>query len=493
VTAEGRDPAAESTDALRARLLEAEQASEEKTRFIRHVSHEFRTPLSSIIGFAALLERDGERMDPEMRAEYLSIVLRNARHLLHVVNDLLNISKVEAGTLEVTLVPLRVADVARAVVTALGPQAGDRGVHIRVEDAGAPPALADSGRLRQVLFNLMENAIKYSPPGAEIIVRACEKDGEVRLEVVDRGPGIDPGDQDRLFKEFSRINPPGMRVVGAGLGLALSRMLTDAMGGRIGVDSALGEGSTFWVALPIATSPAGITPAPRRAAVPRRRTETVAVVDDDADIRAFAQAVLRHAGYRALADAGTPGVGERLVGERPSIVLLDLNLAGRSGVEALAELRAVPELDASVVLAFTAGAMSDPNPPGFDGRVTKPVEPDALVAAVDAALEARPARADVPDWEREAEDDFLAPLRARFRAGLAGRLRDIQRAAADGADRETLMRELHKLRGAAAGYGFDALSEAAADAEDALRRGVPSDETLGRVLELLRVAASVDG
>ena len=153
-----------------------------------------------------------------MRAEYLAIVLRNARHLLHVVNDLLNISKVEAGTLEVTLAPLRAAEVAAAVVMALGPQAGERGVHIRVEDAGAPPALADSGRLRQVLFNLLENAIKYSPRGAEIVVRSCEKDGEVRVEVVDRGPGIDPGDLDRLFKEFSRVNPPGIARRGRGAG-----------------------------------------------------------------------------------------------------------------------------------------------------------------------------------------------------------------------------------------------------------------------------------
>lgn len=480
------DPA-ESDHSLRARLEEAEQASAEKTRFIRHVSHEFRTPLSSIIGFAALLEREGEGMDPKLRAEYLSIVLRNARHLLHVVNDLLNISKVEAGTLEVTLAPLRAADVASAVITALGPQAAERGVHIRKEDGGAPPALADSGRLRQVLFNLMENAIKYSPPGAEIVVRSCEKGGEVRLEVEDRGPGIEPGDLDRLFKEFSRVNPPGMRVVGAGLGLALSRMLTDAMGGRIGVDSRPGEGSTFWVALPAAGDAAVAAPAAPRTVVSRTRTETVGVVDDDADIRAFASAVLRRAGYQPVADDGTPGVGERLGPERPALVLLDLNLAGRSGVEALAELRAVPELDPAVVLAFTAGSMDDPNPPGFGGRVVKPVEPDALVAAVDEALEARPAPA-LPDREQEEDDDFLAPLRARFRAGLAGRLRDIQAAAAEGGDRATLLRELHKLRGAAAGYGFDALSEAAADAEEAIRGGGGAD-SLRRVLDLLRAAA----
>jgi CheY-like chemotaxis protein len=474
---------------LRARLEEAEQASAEKTRFIRHVSHEFRTPLSSIIGFAALLEREGERMDPGLRAEYLAIVLRNARHLLHVVNDLLNISKVEAGTLEVTLAPIRAADVASAVITALGPQAAERGVHLRLEDAGAPPALADSGRLRQVLFNLLENAIKYSPPGAEIVVRSCEKGGEVRLEVEDRGPGIDPGDLDRLFKEFSRVNPPGMRVVGAGLGLALSRMLTDAMGGRIGVDSRPGEGSTFWVALPSARGAAVALPAAPRVVDARQRTETIGVVDDDADIRAFASAVLRRAGYGPVADDGAPGVGERLGAARPALVLLDLNLAGRTGVEALAELRAVPELDATVVLSFTAGSMDDPNPPGFGGRVTKPVEPDALVAAVDQALESRPPAPAAPHEEDEAEeDDFLAPLRARFRAGLAGRLRDIQAAAAEGGDRATLLRELHKLRGAAAGYGFDALSEAAADAEEALRGGA-GRESLHRVLDLLRAAA----
>jgi len=477
-----RQGAAESAEALRARLEEAEHASAEKTRFIRHVSHEFRTPLSSIIGFAALLERDGERMEPGVRAEYLAIVLRNARHLLHVVNDLLNISKVEAGTLEVTLVPLRAADVAAAVITALGPQASERGVRLLLEDADAPPALADSGRLRQVLFNLLENAIKYSPPGAEVVVRTRGVESGVRLEVEDRGPGIDAGNMDRLFKEFSRVNPPGTRIVGAGLGLALSRMLTEAMGGRIGVDSVRGEGSTFWIALPAADTPAGAAPEPSRPPGARERTETVAVVDDDADIRAFSRAVLQHAGYRPVTDDGAPGVAERLAPERPALVLLDLNLAGRGGEEALAELRAAPQLDGALVLAFTAG--SDPAPPGFEGWVSKPVEPDALVAAVDQALEARPVRA--RDAERLMdEDDFLAPLRARFRAGLADRLRAIQASAGEGGDRQALLRELHKLRGAAAGYGYDGLADAAAEAEEALRRGGGAAE-VARLIRHLR-------
>jgi CheY-like chemotaxis protein/HPt (histidine-containing phosphotransfer) domain-containing protein len=485
---------ADAADALRARLHDAEQASAEKTRFIRHVSHEFRTPLSSIIGFAALLEREGERLDPGLRAEYLGIVLRNSRHLLHVVNDLLNISKVEAGTLEVSLSPVRAADVAVAVITALGPQAAERGVRVRLEDVDAPPALADSGRLRQVLFNLMENAIKYSPPGGEIVLRTRGMDGLVRVEVEDRGPGIEAGDLDRLFKEFSRINPPGSRVVGAGLGLALSRMLTEAMGGRIGVDSTAGQGSTFWIVLPAAGSPVGGPAAPFPRAAGRERTERIAVVDDDADIRAFARAVLERAGYPAVLDDGAPGVGERLRADPPALLLLDLNLAGRGGAEALAELRGVPELDGAVVLAFTAGTTPDPLQPGFAGRVTKPVEPDALVAAVDEALEARipPEARPGPAEGEPDEDDFLAPLRIRFRAGLAGRLQAIEAAAADPEERGALLRELHKLRGAAAGYGYDALADAAAEAEEVLRAGAGGERELAWLTRLLRTVVEGD-
>jgi CheY-like chemotaxis protein len=471
-------------DALRARLEEAERSSEEKTRFIRHVSHEFRTPLSSIIGFASLLQREGEAVDPAVRAEYLEIVLRNARHLLHVVNDLLNISKVEAGKLEVTLAPVRVPEVAAAVVTALGPAAEERQIRLRLEDAGAPPALADSGRLRQVLFNLLENAVKYSPPGAEVVVRACAADGGVRVEVADRGPGISRRDQARLFKEFSRVNPPGMRVIGAGLGLALSRMLAEAMGGRIGVDSVPGQGSTFWIALPAATSPAAAAPRPVRPGAARRRTETVAVVDDDPDLRAYAAAVLQRAGYRAAVDDGAPGVAARLAEARPAIILLDMNLAGRSGAEALADLRDVPSLASVPVLAFTAGAASDARLEGFAGRVSKPVEPEALLAQVDAAVEAFAAR--VPEPEHPAEDDFLAPLRARFRAGLVDRRAAIQSAASAG-DRDRLRRELHKLRGAAGGYGFEALADAAGDAEEAVLAGGGAVEVERVVAMLLRV------
>jgi CheY-like chemotaxis protein/anti-sigma regulatory factor (Ser/Thr protein kinase) len=452
----------EGEEALRARLREAEEASAGKSRLIRHVSHEIRTPLSSIIGYAALLEVAGERLAPEARAEYLGVVVRNARHLLHVANDLLNISKVEAGTLEVSLAPVHAGEVAAAVVLALQPQAVERGVEVRLEEGDAPPTHADSGRLRQVLFNLLENAIKYSPPGSAIVVRTRAAADGVRVEVEDRGPGIARRDQARLFKEFSRVNPPGMRVVGAGLGLALSRMLAEAMNGRIGVESQPGRGSTFWISLPAAASAPAVARAIATARPARARGECVGVVEDDADFRGYARAVLERAGYRVAEDAGRPGVGARLAGTAPTVVLLDLHLEGRAGSEVLAELRREAALAKTPVVAFSADDLPDPAAVGFAGRIGKPVEPGELVAAVDAAVEdaLRQAR-------QEEEDDFLAPLRARFRAGLPERAESI-RAAWRAKDPERLGRELHKLRGAAGGYGFDALSDAAAMAQAAL-------------------------
>ncbi|HEX8317292.1 ATP-binding protein [Longimicrobium sp.] len=472
--------------ALRTRLDEAERSSAHKSRFIRHVSHEFRTPLSSIIGFASLLQGEGEEMDPAVRAEYLEVVLRNARHLLHVVDDLLNISKVEAGALEVTLSPVRAAEVAEAVITALEPQAFARGIVFRMDDRAARAALADAGRLRQVLFNLLENAVKYSPEGGEVAVRVTDGAGEVRVEVSDRGPGISTANQLRLFKEFSRVNPPGLRVRGAGLGLALSRMLTEAMGGSVGVSSIPGHGSTFWISLPAAA--AGETAAEASvpaAAVARTRGEMVAVVDDDADIRAYATIVLRRAGYRAVADDGSPGVGARLAQAHPRLVLLDLHLVGRGGAEALAEMRGFTALESIPVLAFTAGALADPNPAGFDGKVVKPVEADVLVAYVDEALTRAPMPAEAP----ADEDDFLAPLRARFRTGLHDRLAAIERHFSAG-DQEALRRELHKLRGAAAGYGFAELSRLGDAAEEAVRTrggGPEVDALVARLREEVSV------
>ncbi len=452
--------------ALERRAAEAERASDSKTRFIGHVSHEFRTPLSSIIGFASLLAADEGRLSPGRRAEYQAIVLRNARHLLHVVNDILNLSKVEAGTLEVTLAPLRAGEVAASVVSSMRPAAEERGLALRLDDRALHLAVADAGRLRQVLLNLLDNAVKYSPPGAAVEVRVASDPAEVRIEVADRGHGVEAEDHALLFREFSRIPRPGMRVAGAGLGLALAKRLTEAMGGRIGVQSAAGKGSVFWLALPAGGRIGERAEAARPAAEAAARTPggVVAVVDDDPDIRTYAAAVLEGGGFRAVTDDGGAGAAARLAAARPGAVFLDLNLEGRAGTEVLVELRAEPALAGVPVLAFTAASGEEDarriREAGFDGVLGKPVEPADLLARAAAAIGEAPEPAEA--------DDFLAPLRERFLAGLPDRLGAMEAAAGAG-DVEALVREVHRLRGAAAGYGLPELSEAAARAEEALR------------------------
>lgn len=465
-------------EALEGRLAETERANDAKTRMVGHVSHELRAPLGSILGFASLLAAEPE-MEPERREEYVGIVLRNARHLLHVVNDILNLSKVEAGTLEVSVSPLRAGDIASAVADSLQTVAAERGVRVRVDDHARHLALADAGRLRQVLLNLLDNAIKYSPAGAPVEVRLDSGEGEVRIEVADAGPGLKPEDQARLFREFSRVSHAGIRVPGAGLGLALAKRLAEAMGGRIGVESAPGRGSTFWVALPAAGAGEDAGGGDGRGARPASAGGVVAVVDDDPDVRAFAAEVLALSGYRAVQDDGRPGVGTRLAAAGPRLVLLDLNLEGRDGVAALRELRGEAALAGVPVLAFTGAALPRDlervRAAGFDDLLMKPVEPDALAARVDAALaRSSPTIEDAPPEEEapEEDDDYLAPLRARFRSGLPDRLRAMEEAR-EADDLEALTREAHKLKGAAGGYGYDDLAQLAAAAEGVLRDGAP--------------------
>jgi CheY-like chemotaxis protein/HPt (histidine-containing phosphotransfer) domain-containing protein len=488
---------------LRARLAEVERAAETRARVVGHVAHEFRTPLSSILGFAALLSAD-EELPPERRREFVDIIHRNARHLLHVVNDILNLTKVEAGTLEVTLAPLCAGQIAAAVADSLRTVADERGIALRVDDRGTPAAMADAGRLRQVLLNLVDNAIKYSPRGTEVSLTVCAEGSEVWVEVADQGPGLTEADQELIFHEYSRIHHPGAaRVAGAGLGLALARSLAEAMGGRIGVRSRIGAGSTFWVALPAAAegTPA---PAPAPARVPAgSRHGPVAVVDDDGDIRAYVSAVLQRAGYTVHADDGSRGAAERIAAARPLMVLLDLNLEERSGAELLSELRERPGMDAVTVLAFTAAVAeadrSGAAEAGFDGHVAKPVDPESLLARVDEAVaEARrrvpAAPAASPAPADTAEEDFWGPLRARFRAGVPGRLAELEDAVAAG-DRVAMARHLHKLRGTSAGYGFMGLAEGAAAAEEDLRAGadLAASPAVAALLDQLRALSSSTG
>lgn len=509
-------------EAARAETERAREAAAQTSRFVSEVSHELRIPLTSILGFAELLTEDWDWLVEEDRRRYVDIIERNARHLLHVVSDLLNLAKADAGMLEVSVGAVEAREVVEAAIASLRPRAAAQGVALALRVEGPTVARADWGRLRQVVLNLLDNAIKYSPPGGRVEVRLRGGPNRVVLEVADQGPGIPPERQDRLFLPFSRLHPGGRQLPGAGLGLALVRRLVDLMGGRVGVRSAPGQGATFWVEL---DSGLGLAPAPRpdreRAIPPSSHPgAVVAVVDDDPDLRTFVAQVLRHAGLRVVIDGAEDreALVARLAEARPNVVLLDLRLGGIEGAEILAALRRRPELRRAPILAFTA-ALTDGQrhallAAGFDGLLPKPIAPAALVQAIDAVLRSGPRTvpssvpsAPEPLGEVPASDagvprpavdlgaavagDPLAAIRAKFIAGLADRAAALE-AAAQRDDRAALARELHKLKGAAASFGEPALAQAAAAAEAALE-GAQTDwqAALARtLLEIERVRQS---
>ncbi len=236
--------------------VELDQASRLKDQFLANVSHELRTPLNSVIGFSDLLLTMSSADAPltDTQRDYLETIARNGRHLLELINELLDLSKIAAGRMELRLEPLELDAVLRDAATSVRTQV-EAHRHTLAIEAVPPTSLAvraDRGRLRQVLLNLLSNAIKFTPDGGRIAVGARVEDAtRVRVAVSDSGIGIAPQDQAKLFQEFVQLDASNSRrYEGTGLGLALSKRLVELHGGAMGVESALGKGSTFWFTLP---------------------------------------------------------------------------------------------------------------------------------------------------------------------------------------------------------------------------------------------------
>ena len=222
-----------------------------KSEFLANVSHELRTPLNSILGFAELL-KDTTAPDPKS-GRYVQNILGSGRSLLELINDLLDLAKIEAGRMDVRSEPLSLGDLFEGLTNVLKPATAAKGLTLRATvDAAVPILRTDPAKLQQVLYNFLSNAIKFSPPGGDIHLSARpEADGRVRIETADQGPGIAPDQQQLIFEKFRQIDGSVTRQhSGTGLGLAISRELTALLGGTIGVDSAPGAGAIFWVVLP---------------------------------------------------------------------------------------------------------------------------------------------------------------------------------------------------------------------------------------------------
>ncbi len=230
---------------------ELARASQAKSEFLANMSHELRTPLNAIIGFSEVL---GERMFGELNPkqdEYVKDIHTSGRHLLSLINDILDLSKIEAGRMELELTDFDLPAAVDSAVTLVRERAARRDVVLRsTVEEGVASVRADERKVRQVVLNLLSNAIKFTPEGGRIDVRTARADGEVEVSVTDTGVGIAPEDQAAVFEEFRQVGESAARHEGTGLGLALSRKFVKLHGGRIWVESQVGKGSTFTFRIP---------------------------------------------------------------------------------------------------------------------------------------------------------------------------------------------------------------------------------------------------
>ena len=230
---------------------ELETASRHKSQFLANMSHELRTPLNAILGFSQLLRGEVYGDLNEKQEEYLDDILTSAGHLLALINDILDLSKVEAGQIELEVAPFSLREALERGVVMVRERATKDGVRVALEAyPEADIVSGDERRVRQVIFNLLSNAVKFTPQGGTVDVSAVRVNGEVRVSVADTGPGIAREDHDRIFEEFQQTEAGAAQREGTGLGLALSKRLVELHGGRIWVDSELGKGSTFVFTLP---------------------------------------------------------------------------------------------------------------------------------------------------------------------------------------------------------------------------------------------------
>jgi len=370
---------------------EAERANAAKSEFLSRMSHELRTPMNAILGFAQVLEMD-DALPPRQRG-FVQEVRRAGAHLLELINELLDLSRIESGRLAVTIEPVDLDGVIEQSLGLVAPLAAARDIALTRDAAAvAPPVLGDATRLRQILVNLLGNAIKYNRRGGQVALVCERRDATtVRVAVVDDGPGIAPERVDRLFQPFERLGAEAGPVEGTGIGLALSRHLAEAMGGRMGVQTEPGRGATFWIDMPLGEAPAGEAPSETGAGRNAGPALQVLYIEDNVANLRVVEAMLRLRPALRLTTAMRGEHGLELARRlRPDVILLDIHLPGLDGYAVLEALRGDGATRDIPVIALSADAMPAEiergRRAGFVHYLTKPVIIDHLFDALDGAL-----------------------------------------------------------------------------------------------------------
>lgn len=377
---------------------EVEKANKAKSEFLSSMSHELRTPLNAILGFAQLLDSSRRTPLTDRQRGQVQHILGNGQHLLELINEILDLSKIEAGelTLAIETVDTRILlNDCLAIARTLAKKRG-----IFVDDRGADPLpaiRADAVRSKQALLNLLSNAVKYNRPGGRIVVETARPEGGfVRLRISDTGPGIPLERQAELFQPFSRLGAGESQIEGTGIGLALTKKLVEAMGGKIGFSSARDEGAAFWIDFPVSDEiPARRATLQTAAAGPDRNAESneqlLLYVEDDPSNLALMEEIVSRIPRLSMISTHTAELGLAVTEEwKPDAIILDVNLPGMNGVEAVKRFKAAEATRDIPVFALSADAMPESVnkglEAGFSEYLTKPINVEKLMTVLRDAL-----------------------------------------------------------------------------------------------------------
>ncbi|MES2261101.1 MAG: ATP-binding protein [Pseudomonadota bacterium] len=380
-------------------MEEAKSANQAKSAFLSSMSHELRTPLNAILGFAQILTSDKLPSTLVQKKEFANHILKSGRHLLTLINEILDLAKIESGAVALSMEPVALDEILQECHSMTGPLAGNRGIRLLFPEACQINVVADRTRLKQILLNLLSNAIKYNRDGGAVVVDcSMSAPNMVRMSVQDTGMGLKPEQLAMLFQPFNRLGQESGAEEGTGIGLVVTKRLVELMGGVIGVSSSQGVGSMFWiemratVPLPsLLVSEAGKALSVASALPLRETPLTLLYVEDNPANLKLVEEIIRFRPDLRLLSAPDGHLGVELArAHRPEIILMDINLPSVNGYDALKLLRGDPLTSHIPVIALTANAMPRDVEKGLNAGffryLIKPINIDEFTEAINSTI-----------------------------------------------------------------------------------------------------------
>jgi signal transduction histidine kinase/DNA-binding response OmpR family regulator len=366
---------------------EVERASKFKDQFLSTMSHELRTPLNAVLGFSDLLAEERYGSLNERQKRYVSNIHSGGQHLLKLISDILDLSKIEAGRMDLAIQEVQIKSAIAEVLSTLKPLAEKKSQTLSQNAEANVIVLADSTRLKQMLMNLAGNAIKFTPEGGRIELGAHETNGQIRVEVRDTGPGIPAEERDHIFQAFYRLRQSGGAIEGTGLGLAITQRLAELHGSTLELESQSGQGSCFYFCLPVGPPPRQSQAREAKVRTIVGKAQKVLVIEDDREAAQLIQANLSSAGYETVVCNRPQDAAREAAEMQPDVVTLDLLMKPASGWEVLLQLKRdlrttyIPIVVISIVDQPAIGTSL-----GADEYLVKPVDRASLLAAVRRCL-----------------------------------------------------------------------------------------------------------